>query len=352
LQFGAQGDLLAMLLGDAGRDYGRSVKQSRRGARVIEAGIDAGRESLNRNLAISGLSADALPETADARRIQQTQAAALGELDLRGLQAREGAASGVRQAGESYREDAGKIRSQLTRLISDRGTYTAGLLDELIEGDRNARRTARAEAREQAFDAEQKALDRDTRLTTSLIGQGIGPDGSIIPGGKADPKTKKPRLTPGQQLTATGNVSQAIAQAKRLRTEGRTPQEALEILTSGRDKVTRTVFKDAQGRRVPEYVQQTDARGNPKRVKNPAIATEDTLSVPKVPTFQELYARAAVEAQYNNGGRLSAETVKALRRAGIRVKDLPVRLPGAKPKPTRIRRPGHAPGPSGQQRPG
>src|SRR5687768_10956399 len=85
LQFGAQGDLLAMLLQDTGRDYNRSVKQARRGTRVLQAGIDMGRQSLNDNLAISGLDAASLPETADARRIQQTQASALNELDLRGL---------------------------------------------------------------------------------------------------------------------------------------------------------------------------------------------------------------------------------------------------------------------------
>jgi hypothetical protein len=221
LQYGGQGDLLAMLLQDTGRDYNRSVKQARRGSRVLQAGIDMGRQSLNDNLAVSGLDAASLPETADARRIQQTQAGALNELDLRGLQAQEYGASGVRQAGEAYREDAGQIRQQLLRLVKDQGLYTNSLLGELIEGDRNARRTARQDAREQSFEAEQKALDRDNQITTSLIGQGFAPDGSILPGGKADPDAngqpgdqgkggkKKPKLTQNQINGALDAITNA-----------------------------------------------------------------------------------------------------------------------------------------------
>jgi hypothetical protein len=288
LQYGGQGDLLAMLLQDTGRDYQRSVKQARRGTRVLQSGIDMGRQSLNDNLAVSGLDAASLPETADARRIQQTQAAALNELDLRGLQAQEYGASGVRQAGEAYREDAGQIRQQLLRLVKDQSLYTNSLLGELIEGDRNARRTARQDAREQSFEAEQKALDRDTRLRSSIIGQNIDPDtGKVLNPRKdrdssSDPK-KKPKLTTNQ-------------------------------INSGLDAIT-----NARG----AYQQFSSQAGfDPKGLRNglrvgslPGGGDAKPIKIPKVSS--DIYITAGFELA--KGGRLSAKTAAELRRRGLRI---------------------------------
>lgn len=312
-----------MLLGDAGTDYTRSVKQARRGAGVIEAGINRGRESLNENLAISGLSADALPETADARRIQQTQAAALNELDLRGVQAQEGAASGVRQAGETYAEDAGKIRSQLSRLISDRDTYTAGLLDQLIEGDRNARRDARAAARTQQFTAEQKALDRDTRITSSLVSQGIAPDGTPIPGGKADPnspKNKKPKFkwSETEQRDASDTIEKALSYVRK-------GDPGTGDVASRRAAIAKTLVEGIPGKTDP-------------------LTGEKSGGVPSLPA---IYVSAALDLYF--GKALSRKTVRRLHDRGVKIK--PLGYPTFT-KPRQHSRPGNAPSSApGQQRP-
>jgi hypothetical protein len=212
LQYGGQGDLLAMLLQDTGRDYQRSVRQAKGGARIMERGLQEARGSLDSNLAAAGLDMQQLAGTPDGRRVSQTYANTLNELSLRDAQADEYQASGVRQAGDAYREDAGKIRQQLVRLVKDQGLYTNSLLGELIEGDRNARRTARSEARDQSFEAEQKALDRDTSLRKSIIGQNINPDTGepINPRkdrGSADPK--KPKLTQNQINGALDAITDA-----------------------------------------------------------------------------------------------------------------------------------------------
>lgn len=329
LQFGGAGDLLEMLLSDAIRERGRSVRQARGSADMQVAAVNQAKTDLTENLRTAGLDMTAMAGTPQGQQLAASYARSLNELDERKILARDAAASGVRQARQEFREDAGKIAQQLQRHYRDRGIYTSSLLDELIGEDRGARRAARAAAAEQAFEAEQNALDRAGRLDTAIIGQGLNPQtGRPLPGAKSN----KPKLTAGQRLTANEKISSAIAQAKTLAAGGHTEREALEILTAGRDGSTLTIFRDKNGREVPEYVRQRGRDGNPKRVKNPRISEEETIKVPKIPAYQQMYARAAIEAAYNNGGRLSPETAKRLRRAGIRLRDLDVRLPNEKPK--------------------
>lgn len=311
LQYGSSQNLLAMLLGQAGTDLGRSIQQAEGGSRVLKAGISEARGSLDRNLAAAGLNPQQLEGTPDQRRIQQTYANTLNELDLRKVQADEYAASGVRQARDAYTEGAGKIKSQLVQLLSDRGVYESGLLEGLIGEDRTTRREARSEMREQNFEAGQDALDRATRLETAIIGQNIDPStGRILnprKNPKGDPKAK-PKLTLNQQNSAIDAIAQA-----------------------------RGAYDQFSGQ----------AGFNPSGLRNGlrvgSLPTGDKpIKIPKVTS--DIYVTAGFELAKN--GRVSAETAKELRKRGLRI-------PGKwQPRSKRVKsRPGTAPGANGQQRP-
>jgi len=79
----------------------------------------------------------------------------------------------------------------------------------------------------------------------------------------------------------------------------------------------------------------------------------NAVNIPGVPSFEELYASIALDLAYD--GHISRRNVQELHRAGIKVKPLGYKTPGALPKkrkgPTRIDRPRNAPGAGGQSRP-
>jgi hypothetical protein len=223
LKYGPQLNALAMLLTQAqqDRDQGLSVQRSTAQGLAEQARVAApdvtkansaylsqllqARQLVGQDAGALGAGADPF-RAASARdmgnavaRAAETTRSAQSELTQRGLDARAGAIYGAKAVEGQYADERDKIRQQLQNVTGEQGTFSATRLAELLGDDRK-----------QAHDTAQAKANRDVQTTnaanqnaTTLAAAGVNPDGSIIPGGKADPKVKdknKPKkwATPGQ----------------------------------------------------------------------------------------------------------------------------------------------------------
>jgi hypothetical protein len=322
LQFNPQARALELLADETTRAFGDTVSASAGVSRGLVAALSQQPAALDALYGQAGLTADVrqnLNENPFQRRQATELASAQGEILERQNQARSGAAFAVQNAAKDYRQDMRQINQQRLGLATDRGLYRETLLGDLIGADKAARQEARMARDAMLFDSEQKALDRANQQITSLIGQGIAPDGSLIPGGDADAdgngkpgnqKKDRPSVTAAEQTNFGKSLRRAIREAKELLGEpGVTPREILEVLTT-----------DDQGAKAqPVYETVTDPKTGKKtqrRVLNPDGTPKMTGGRPKVEAYDELIARAAIEIA--NGGYISKSTIRKLRKAGYR----------------------------------
>jgi hypothetical protein len=143
---------------------------------------------------VDAIKAGAVNESrAMAAALGQQQAAALTDLQSRGVRAREGAQYATENARSALIDALTKIGQQQTSLTGEKGAFEASVISGLQEAQAG-----------RDFTAGQNAQNR----ATSLLTAGVDPTGKVIPGGKADKPGKastanKGRLPGGAKLRTT-----------------------------------------------------------------------------------------------------------------------------------------------------
>lgn len=234
-------------------------------------------------------------------RAAETTKASSDELTQRGLDARSGAVAGARAIGDRYAGQADQISQQAQSLTGQSGAYAASRLAELLGADaKTAHDTAQARA-----DRQTSSTNAANQNSTTLAAAGVNPDGTIIPGGKADPKVKdKNKPVKWQTPQAAGKVSDTIAAAQataeKMKTAGRSRAEIAKLLVGGRPT---------------------------QSVQDPN--TGAITSVPGVAKVPELYASVALDMVWDQ--HVSGRNVALLHKRRLKISDLG--LP-TKPKST------------------
>lgn len=232
-------------------------------------------------------------------RAAETTRAASDELTQRGIDARAGARSGARAITDRYASQADQIGQQVRSLTGQSGAFASSRLAELLGADdQRSHETAQARADRQA------AGDRaSSQNATSLATAGVNPDGTIIPGGKADPKVKDKAKkvkwqSPAQAGRAKDQIAAAQVTAAKLKAAGRSRSEIAQLLVGGRPS---------------------------QSVQDPNTGAVST--VPGVEKVPQLYASVALDLVWDH--HVSRRNVAELHKRRYRIKDLglPTRPP-------------------------
>lgn len=235
-------------------------------------------------------------------RAAETTRDASHELTQRGLDARAGAVSGARAINDRYVGQADQIGQQAQELTGQSGTFAASRLAELLGDDaKSAHDTAQSRADRQAT-----STNAENQNATTLAAAGVNPDGTIIPGGKADPAVKdknKPIKwqSPAQAGEAKDKIAAARVTAAKLKAAGRSRSEIASLLVGGRPS---------------------------QSVEDPNTGAITT--VPGISKVPQLYASVALDLVWNK--HVSRRNVAELHKRRYKVSDLG--LPTRPPKST------------------
>jgi hypothetical protein len=230
------------------------------------------------------------------RRLAETKTALDTELTQRELDAAAGRTAAVRTARERQAGELGKLSRQLRQVAQQRGVYTSGRVGELFETKRDRDVTRRGQNITRGNN--RRSTEQSER--NSIRSRGLDPDtGKVIKGGPLDPdgngkrgdqsKGKPGKASPERVEGGSAALSLARGHADRLKSSGRSRDEVLSLLISGRE--SQTIKNDEKGAPLP----------------NP-------VKVPSVPRVREVWARAAVELAFAN--RVSPATRRRLKALG------------------------------------
>lgn len=226
VRFGPQLTALTQLADEAGKTYRSTTANARVAAEGTQAAVDRAlpevqgiydQAGLAQSIANGGLlggdlahitggglgvdaiKAGAANEAATmTRNLASARAAAVADLMSRRTRASEGAQFSTENARSDLLGALTKIAQQRLALGDQRGAFESSVISDL----QNA-------ATKQAHDTAQKSADRRNRLLTA----GVNPDGTVIPGGKADKPGKKgaARLPGGAKLQSTSAHSSLLS---------------------------------------------------------------------------------------------------------------------------------------------
>jgi hypothetical protein len=345
LKYGPQMDALALLLSQAGadRNQGLAVQASTaRGltnaariaqpevskanadylAQLLQAKATVGQDTAGLSAAADPFKASSARDFANAQiRAAETTKASRGELTQRGLDAQAGAMYGSRQVLDQYAGQEDQILKQQQALQGQAGTYASSRLAELLGADaKTAHETAQKRADRQA-----SSSNAANQNATTLAAAGVNPDGSIIPGGKADPamKPKKKgtvRLPGGAKLatpTAHGAAQDKIDQAL---TEiqpyvGKADRaKVAQLFLNGAPETTDWAKYDELKKANPTWDQSR-------------LKAESTI--PAIPKVDKTWLSVALDQAYD--GAVSRRNVAVLHRRGYSVKQLGLSVKRKKP---------------------
>jgi len=305
---GAKRDVRRQTRGDvrAARGTARDVSRAARAARP-EAGKSFA-EALARvtegptpgvSAALGNLGPAAARDSEGARRrLAETQAGLEAELTMRAQDAAAGAASAVRQARSTRREEVGKLNTRIHQVAQRRGLFAQQRSGELVESARGRRVTKRGQdktlqgSRERTrAQNERAAADRESR--EKIADKRIAADKKA--GGK------KPRATSEQIIGAQTTLDLAVRQAKRAKGDGESRSGAAKLLIEGQD-----ALKDpATGEKIPDT---------------------------KYKAVKQLWASVALDLSYGQG--VSAKNRRRMHKLGYKLADFGISSP-AKPKKPR-----------------
>jgi hypothetical protein len=267
------------------------------------------------------------------RRLAETMALARAELVAREQDAIAGRNLAIGSARDRRDSSIATANQTLRGIAQDAGAFRQGRTGELIETVRERRHETRLN------NADNRTSSRNNRRTTTagernnLRSTGIDPDtGAVIRGGKLDPdgngkrgdqskgkgkgKGSKP-ASPSRVEGATSAIDLGRSQVRDLLKgkEKRTKEEALALLTTGRQKAT---------------LQQGETK----------------VPIPGITKVKSIFAKAAVELEYD--GYVSASTRKRLKALGYTPQQIGLpKVGGAGQGGGR----NSAPGANGQRRP-
>lgn len=295
------------------------------------AGLEASRTAdtlIGSDLAGLGSVADsikagaALEVAAQLGNLREARSRALTGLREQRVGAQAGAGYAKQAAQEQLVSDLTKIMERKQGLRREKGAFTALTISQLEEA-----------ARKEAADFRRLTMQLGQQERNSKRSAGIDPDtNKPIPGGKLDPKTKKPknRQSNEKHLEATTKLDEALTWLKRLDPAKAERGHFAPLLATG--------AKQPAQKPQQVYDPQTG-----KRQLNPDGTPKMTGGTParEVPGVGALFASAAADVYYD--GHLSRRNEKRLRLAGFSLKRLGLptyeqwRRKG-KPKPRRTRK--------------
>jgi hypothetical protein len=231
------------------------------------------------------------------RRLAETMAMAQQELIAREQDAYAGRDLAISSARGRRDEAVDRANEGLRGVARDSGAFRQGRTGELIEGARDRQVTRDG----QRVTANNNRRTQRQSERNSLRSSGRDPDtNEITPGGKLDPdgngkpgdqsKGKPGGASPSRVEGATSAITLGRTQAKRLKGSGRSKQEALDLLTTGRPSQT---VEDEKGNKV---------------------------KVPGVSKVKAVFAKASVELEFD--GQVSDRTRQRLNALGYSMKQL------------------------------
>jgi hypothetical protein len=264
------------------------------------------------------------------RRLSESLAGALSEAQSRQTEAQSGAQFAINQAQDRYGRNVQKVQTRLGDLSSEEGRFVSGRLGDLL-----------GQQAQRAFDARQKRADRSTTRRGQTLSHQDRQD-ALTAKKAADAKKKKANPTlPGgvkpreasAQATFRNDVTSAIQAVKPLAAK-LTRDKARKLFLSG-------ASKPAEVDEV-EYQKQLAKGKSTSEAKR--LATKPAVTVKAIP---ELTLRVAFDMIYD--GHLSKETVDALHKGGILVKQMPYTTNRAAARPGGVARPPTAAQRAGQR---
>jgi hypothetical protein len=303
---------LAALRSSKRSDYINGTSQAREAARIIAAGNQQASGGLADFLSRIGQQAPTGPSQSEAQIVAQnlglTGQAAGAMLANSTSRAAQGAVYQQQGLRKNYLSDVGQIDQQAQNIADQYGTFASDAYSKLVTADQQAAA---------------KAANAAANRKNARIVAGVGPDGKVIPGGKADKpaKTKHTGTLPGGAKPATNEAfagfqrsyqaGQSLAPrfAAKVRQGKLSFTDAVTALAGGIDSGTKTV------------VTINPLNGKPllNRDGTPKTHQEKVPGVKGV--GDALAARVAIEYALNNG-KISRATAKALHARGITAKRL------------------------------
>lgn len=254
------------------------------------------------------------------------QGAANQSLQQQGIDAVTGQRAAVKAAKQQRSDTYGQLLNRLSDLATERGTFVSQTAQDLA----SAQSAAAAKAASEAADRSEKLLEARIAARTSRANSQRTAENSqrssqatikaarIRAGASRDtaeiraaqkaglPKGVKP-ATPSQQGGFQDEVGKAVQYAKQFRNDGRKRPDSASLLLKGRNSQT---------------------------ISRPVNGQVQKVTIPKVPSFDQLAASVALDLAYD--GRVSNANVRKLRQRGYNVKGFGWKY-NAKPVNTRKR---------------
>jgi hypothetical protein len=179
LRYGGQEATFATVLGQLSRDRDRRLDAQATAQSALLGSLQGADANVDRYYKESGLEPNVLSTLAQDPTGQRLA----GEMAGYRAQNQQGLLSSLAgdqyqrsRINEDYTDRSGTVFDQARAEQKERGVFTGSLLNQLIGDDRNARRTANAEAAKMSHDDLQAELDRAASQGNALIGQGLTAD--------------------------------------------------------------------------------------------------------------------------------------------------------------------------------
>jgi hypothetical protein len=291
--------------------YREAAGTQKAAAARVQADV-AGLQGLNPNV----LAAIAAERASAADRTSGSQAAALTDLATQKVAARRGQQFAVQRARSDFASSVAKVLQRNTDLAREQGAF--------IISEAGKSRQEAAQRRQQMRELSMRLSQQER---ASIRSSGIDPvTGGLTQDAKTAEQALRIRQQAARQKAAAKKKPSRVPATQQL-TFGNTYQQALNILRTQVDPNRnhgRGGGRAALLNGLPAVTKKT-------RNKDGLVETQ-TLAPAVKPISNPLAARVALDMYYD--GHLSPETVRILRRNGIRVKALPgVNLNRKAPKP-------------------
>jgi hypothetical protein len=265
------------------------------------------------------------------RRLSESLAGALSEAQSRQTEAQSGASFAINQAQDRYGRNVQKVQTRLGDLSAEEGRFVSGRLGDLLGAQAQRQFTATQKAKDRAVTRHGQGLSHEDRHRAATLSH---KDRVAAAKAKATADAAKKKANPtlpggvkpreaSAQATFRNDVTSAIQAVKPLAAK-LTRDKARKLFLSG-------ASKPAEVDEV-EYQKQLAKGKSTSEAKR--LATKPAVTVKAIP---ELTLRVAFDMIYD--GHLSKETVDALHKGGILVKQMPYTTNRAAARPGGVARP-------------
>jgi hypothetical protein len=238
--------------------------------------------------------------------LAEALAANEAEMTSRSADAVSGERFAIAAAGARRADTREKVQAREQGLAREQGAFSQARSGELVESSRGRSVTRRG----QTLTAEGNAARRRTqnKNTDAQLEEtkrhNRRQEQIQVEKGKEKDKPKAASPEKAQQVKT--QISRAVAQAERVRAEGKGRHDAAGLLVNGRDEMT---IKNAP--RDGKYGGQDLRAGDPLPVP---------IKIPGVKPAEEIYASVALDIAYD--GHVSTRNMRLLQKMGLSVREL------------------------------